>query len=173
MNPFEEIVLRNQLFLESLSVIRECLEREDDLLMETIFSELQKKQSMRLLKEMEATQELLSVFEIVAQFESIVSQYIDQVITSSMASDDSFTNHLKNDLKENAERWRFDDKLDLFRDVIEPTLLGDIKNLYKFRNWIAHGKRFKKPASFTLLQAKERLEKFLLGASIITQPSDD
>jgi hypothetical protein len=38
------------------------------------------------------------------------------------------------------ETWKIDDQLNFFKKIIPSNLLGDIKNIYKYRNELAHGK---------------------------------
>jgi hypothetical protein len=40
--------------------------------------------------------------------------------------------------KENIERWRFDDVLDLFDEVIDKNLIDKVKKIKRYRDWIAH-----------------------------------
>jgi hypothetical protein len=38
------------------------------------------------------------------------------------------------------ERWAVLDMITAFRDVVDDNLRGQIKEIYTYRNWVAHGK---------------------------------
>lgn len=42
------------------------------------------------------------------------------------------------------EYWRIDDVLDIFKSLVDPNLIGQAKQIKKYRDWIAH-KNLKKP----------------------------
>jgi hypothetical protein len=38
------------------------------------------------------------------------------------------------------ERWTMTDLLSILRNIVDSTILGQIKQIYEYRNWVAHGK---------------------------------
>ncbi|MBF0257934.1 MAG: hypothetical protein HQK62_03680, partial [Desulfamplus sp.] len=38
------------------------------------------------------------------------------------------------------ERWTINDMVEAFSDIVDGELRGRVKQIYEYRNWIAHGK---------------------------------
>ena len=66
-------------------------------------------------------------------------------------------------IPEKAERWEIKKLLGLFKKELEenPENLEKIKQLYEYRNWLAHGKKGASPASIRPLEAYHLLSAFL------------
>lgn len=170
MSELDDILYKYRVFRDSQAIVRECLAQESDLLTGTVFFSRTKKESTKALNKLGETIELLAVLDIVAHFESRLSQYIEDTIRSydkTTLPSSEFASKLQQYIQDNAEKWRFDDKLELFKNEIDQNILTEIKKLYNFRNWIAHGQRTKKSSNYTLEQAKEAIEKFLQAFPLI------
>lgn len=62
----------------------------------------------------------------------------------------------------NSDRWHFKDILDIFKSILSNELVGSVKQVYDYRNWVAHGK--KETTSITKIDpevAYDRLNEFL------------
>ena len=51
--------------------------------------------------------------------------------------------------------------LDYYKAVVDPDLVGQVKQIYQYRNWVAHGKRGPSPPNITPVHAYSRLKAFL------------
>jgi hypothetical protein len=51
--------------------------------------------------------------------------------------------------------------LDYYKAVVDSDLVGQVKQVYKYRNWVAHGKRGPAPINVTPSDAYSRLQCFL------------
>ncbi|MBF0472275.1 MAG: hypothetical protein HQK91_04265 [Nitrospirae bacterium] len=76
--------------------------------------------------------------------------------------------------KENIERWRFDDVLDLFDEVLDKSLIDNVKKIKRYRDWIGHrNKKKKKPIAFNpyevynilIAMVKEIQQEAMLGVA--------
>lgn len=74
---------------------------------------------------------------------------------------------VKNYCAKELERRSFKDILDLFKITVQGDLVGLVKQIYDYRNWVAHGKRGPKPLSITPGETYKRLSKFLEEAGIL------
>ena len=132
------------------------------------------------LSEAEATQLLeksatevddLTVLALVSFFEQLVLDDIrglsEKIKTEqSVLTMRAFTDYAFKDI----ERWRFLELLKLFEADVDRSLLDSVKNLYKYRNWVAHGKRQQKPVITDPIKAHETLSSFLEKISKATNP---
>lgn len=71
-------------------------------------------------------------------------------------------------LKE-SEKWLKDDVLDLYKVSVDSQLVGDVKEIYNYRNWVAHGKTRNKPFNLEPFIAYQKLTEFLLEAKLIKE----
>lgn len=61
-----------------------------------------------------------------------------------------------------SERWRFLDILDLFKGIMDSQIIGNAKKAYKYRNWVAHGKKTPKSESLDPIIAFNVLNEFII-----------
>lgn len=57
--------------------------------------------------------------------------------------------------------WHFEEVLDLYKGVIDSRLVGEVKQVLQYRNWVAHGSTSPMPLNITPEVAYERLKDFL------------
>jgi|GEM_PF-3923382 len=69
-------------------------------------------------------------------------------------------------LPEKAERWQIREILELFRKQVTSNLIGQMKALYDYRNWLAHGKKGDAPPRILPRDAYARFKSFLQTAQI-------
>jgi len=63
---------------------------------------------------------------------------------------------------EGIERWRPDDVLDLYKIAVDPRVVGNVKEVKSYRNWVAHGKKSSRPGrDIDPRTAYDRLTDFL------------
>ena len=131
------------------------------------------------LSELEATQLLeksaaevddLTVLALVSLFEQLVLDYIRE-LEERMKGEKliPIMGLLEGHASKNIERWRFTDVLELFEFAVDSSLLDQVKNIYRYRNWVAHGKRKRKPVTTDPIKAHEALSSFLGKIDKITE----
>lgn len=105
----------------------------------------------------------LTVVALVSVFEQQVLDYLRTTTATTIRnSSDPFENSVMKYALKRAENWRFPDILDFFKPVVGSTLAGEAKQIYQYRNWVAHGRRKEKPVSVDPLTAYKRLAEFML-----------
>lgn len=65
------------------------------------------------------------------------------------------------------ERWPFVSVLGFFRTTVDPSLLDQVINVYKYRNWVAHGKKTQRPVLTDPIKAHRAITSFLVAAKIL------
>jgi hypothetical protein len=109
----------------------------------------------------------LSIISFVSIFERIILDNLLTVASNCKAREqDAFSRATVEYALRDPERWHFNDILDLYKAFVPADLVGEIKQIYQYRNWVAHGKKPPKPYSIDPKSAYQRLMKFLNEANI-------
>ena len=111
-----------------------------------------------------ARQELddLVVVALFAAFEQQLLDHFEAVVREAQRSAQNplhrriFSGRLKK-----PRNWKLYEILDCYKAVADPNAIGEIKQIYQYRNWVAHGRREKRPPSITPESAYARLHGFL------------
>ena len=107
----------------------------------------------------------LTVLSLVSIFEQFLIEYLSELTDElSQKIDEPLSKETIEYACRNVERWYFKDILDLFKPIVGSQVVGDVKQIYNFRNWVAHGKNHKKKKKVTSVDpetAYERLSEFL------------
>lgn len=121
----------------------------------------------RLLKSFQELEDL-AIVSFVTVFERFIIEHVKQTIAGrSKQNADPFDNAVIDYCVKSSERWHFKEILDLYKVRVAPDLVGQAKQIYEYRNWVAHGKKDRKPLSVTPLEAYNRLFNFLEQAQIL------
>lgn len=112
-----------------------------------------------------ARQELddLAIVALWASFEQQVLDHIEQVVhrTLKQKRKDRLQQRILQERLKNPRYWHFEEVLDLYKAIIDPQLVGDVKQVLQYRNWIAHGRTSPMPPNIVPRAAYERLKDFL------------
>jgi hypothetical protein len=119
-------------------------------------------EATRMLEESSAEVDDLTVVALVSFFEQFMLDYLQELAeqvgrTCSTPLTCALVSHAFKDV----ERWRFSDVLRLFKGEVDPSLLDQVQSIYKYRNWVAHGKRKPKPVVTDPIKSYEALSLFL------------
>ncbi len=107
----------------------------------------------------------LMILALYSYFEKSLREFVIQKFSTYNSTLDSQIVENMNELsKKEIDRWKMNELIDLFNPVLDPRKLGDIKQINKYRNWIAHGKKIDNPPSATVdpKRAFDLLNWFLL-----------
>ncbi|AKC69727.1 hypothetical protein [Pandoraea oxalativorans] len=90
----------------------------------------------------------LAVFALLATFERYVIERL-QMANERLASGhpSGYSRKLAEKFKAEVEYWRFDEILDLFKPELDVDLVGRVKQIKRYRDWIAHRNSNKTPPS--------------------------
>ncbi|WP_404405176.1 hypothetical protein [Jeotgalibacillus malaysiensis] len=99
----------------------------------------------------------LTIVSLISVFEQHMHNYIADLIHKQIE-----THKISAYLIRRAERDRFEEIIDAFKSETEPHIAGMVKQVYRYRNWVAHGKQNQPPpATIDPASAYERLSDFL------------
>ena len=123
-----------------------------------------KEQLKRALEEMED----LTVVSLFFLFEKIILSHLEETANYLKAQNmEPFLNQVVKYGLKTPDRWKIEEILDLYKVNIDPNLVGQVKQIFKYRNWIAHGRRGAKPLSIDHRLTYFRLTLFLEQARLI------
>lgn len=108
----------------------------------------------------------LTIVSLVSIFEQTLIRYLKEMIQNKMdfEIEDEVIYELREYTINQAEYGRFTDIIDLFTRSNSKDLAGMVKQIYIYRNWVAHGKKqVNSPSKIDPVSAYTRLSDFLKG----------
>jgi hypothetical protein len=103
-----------------------------------------------------------SVFE-----QTIMNHLIFVVLKFKAVPSSEFEQSIIDYVVGKGEYVRIKDFLDLYKkNSVSETAVGDVKQVYEYRNWVVHGKRERKPLNLSPAVAYQRLSGFLNEAGL-------
>lgn len=164
MNKLQEIMQWYKLTIESQRITLKILNSSPELVpLDSSLAEYKLSEAKEILLKAENELNDLTVLSLVAVFEQLVIDYLKDLGRETIKKEEEILSKsvLKYALK-NSDRWHFKDILDIFKSIISNELVGNVKQVYDYRNWVAHGK--KETTSVTKIDpdiAYDRLSEFL------------
>jgi hypothetical protein len=87
------------------------------------------------------------VLALFAAFERELRISIQNVLSANLRTQNQTVLRLAELTSDSIERWTMTDMLFALRDIIDGGTRGQVKQVYEYRNWVAHGKnQHKSPA---------------------------
>jgi hypothetical protein len=108
----------------------------------------------------------LTVLALFAVFEQALLDHLiltGQKVRQGLAS--GIQDALVSRAFEGLDRWPLGDILDVYKVVLDPALVGMVKQVKDYRDWVAHGKKEAPSARIDPKSAHERLSTFLSALS--------
>lgn len=79
------------------------------------------------------------ILSLWAVFERKLFEYLQRISKKIADSNESnFNKELQNKIEDEIEYWKLDAILDLFKVVVSPELIGNAKQVKRYRDWLAH-----------------------------------
>lgn len=158
----EKIMEWYEINLDSQKVMKKLIKKNPEIIpLESVLVAKEVKETTELLERSIVELNDLTIVSLVSIFEQTLIQYLKNFIYSQL----DFKNELSKGLSEytvqKAERGHFTEIIELFKPQIDSGLVGMVKQVYKYRNWVAHGKVGEAPAKIDPISAYERLSSFL------------
>ncbi|MCY6355267.1 hypothetical protein [Clostridium sp. ZS2-4] len=163
MNELDRIINWYEIAMDSQHVVLEILNSSpQNIPANTVIGSKEPREIKENLLVAENELNDLTILSLVASFEQLVLDFTVKIVEENVGNTENtlFYQMSKYAFK-NADRWHFGDILDLFKSVINPQIIGDVKQVYRYRNWVAHGKKDRKPLALEPYIAHERLSQFL------------
>jgi hypothetical protein len=109
----------------------------------------------------------IMVLALFAAFERELRISVQNVLSENLNQQNSMVSRLAELTGESIERWTMTDLLSTLRNIVDGNILSQVKQVYEYRNWVAHGKnQHKVPA----IKASPRFT-FNLITRFVTQAS--
>lgn len=126
------------------------------------FFGLSEAEATQLLEKSAAEVDDLTVLALVSFFEQAILDHIRSMTEQIKTEQSVFTMRALTDYAfKDIERSRFVELLKLFEADVDRSTLDQTRNLYKYRSWVAHGKRGQKPIITDPVKTYETLSSFL------------
>jgi hypothetical protein len=139
-SQLEQIWQTYRTTMDCLKVARETIKSgELQLLTETRFAGRAVTESTGWLQDSQTASEDFVILSLWVAFERVVIGYIQDKGSKIREQHPTwFSCGLYNKYENEVEWWRIDEVLDLFKGGINGDLIGQAKNIKKYRDWVAH-----------------------------------
>ncbi|MEW6235905.1 MAG: hypothetical protein AB1656_11000 [Candidatus Omnitrophota bacterium] len=151
--------------IDCLKIAERVLENENISLKEkTKFAEWEKEEAEDRIYESRTFADDHVIVSLWAVFERKLLDYLQKEgnrLLLGAATNFSLQVHRK--IESEMEYWKSDDILNIFKTVVDPDLIGNAKQVKKYRDWIAHKNPNKNaPSNISPLGAYEILKKIIM-----------
>ena len=153
---------------DSLRIVRSLLETQPDaippsLAAGTVFETQPRSEVLQRLRQAEQELDDLTIVALWASFEQQVLDHLEQAVQRTLKQKrrDRLQQRILQERLAKPRYWRFEEVLDLYKEIIDPQLVGDVKQVLQYRNWVAHGRTSRMPPNIIPRIAYERLKDFL------------
>ncbi len=126
---------------DSIKVARRSINKElYKLHGSTVFLGEQKNEMLNRLSVTEEELEDIMVLSLFASFERELRLFIQEIVDGNMSKPTETIERITLVARNSIERWTLDEMLGVFSEIVDGSLSGKIKQIYEYRNWVAHGK---------------------------------
>lgn len=170
MNPLDDVLEWYQFIKDSQDVSLRLIKlHSESVPKDSRFAGKTLAEARTLLEQASAEVDDLVIISLAAVFEQkILDHLIDVANMMRISQQGVFPLEVLKYGLDKLERWYFPDVLDFFKTLVHVDIIGQAKQIYQYRNYVAHGKKGIKPASTDLIKAYERLTKFLEQAGLLS-----
>jgi len=124
------------------------------------------------LRKTQAELDDLTVLALFAVFEQAL---LDRLAAASKTLQQTVVTAIEKSLAAaalgNLDRWPLDDILNVCKAEVDPEVVGLVKQVKAYRDWVAHGKKRKPSARIVPREAHDRLSEFLRALRIAISPN--
>ncbi len=127
-------------------------------------------QAKEQLEEAKERLDDLVVLAFAATFERALRDYLKQLGTNLITPGDALNDLVRAAVQDDVEFWKNSERLiEVFKPRASPNLIGQVKQIMDFRNWVAHGRRTDRPAPSNVVPqfAYRTLSDFLSAAGLV------
>jgi len=141
-NQILKVVFSNyEILKDSIKVARRSINNElYQLHNRTVFLGEQKNQMLDRISDVETELDDIMILSLFASFERELRISIQSTIDSHANKPNPTLHRLIALTTESIERWTVSDMIDALSDVVAENIRGRVKQIYEYRNWVAHGK---------------------------------
>ncbi|TXL67458.1 hypothetical protein FHP05_00065 [Cerasibacillus terrae] len=148
--------------LDSQKVLKKIIKKNPEIIpLQSVLVAKELKETTKLLETSIVELNDLTVVSLVSIFEQTLIGHLKNLIYSQFEPKNELNKRISDYTIEHAERGRFTEIIELFKPQVDSELIGMVKQVYTYRNWVAHGKLGDAPAKIDPISAYERLSDFL------------
>lgn len=126
---------------DSIKVVRRSISNEVYTLHNrTIFLAEQKDEMFNRLSGTEEELDDIMVLSLFASFERELRVFIQNIIDANTHKSTKTIERITSLTTSSIERWTVNDMVEAFSDIVDENIRGKVKQIYEYRNWVAHGK---------------------------------
>ena len=153
-----------EIALDSQKVMKKLIKKNPEIIpLDSVLAAKEVKETDKLLQRSIGELNDLTIVSLVSIFEQVLIGNLKMVIQNQFDRDDDFSNKLSLFTIQQVERGRFTEIIDLYKPLVGSDLAGTVKQVYIYRNWVAHGKKTDKtPPIIDPVSAYDRLSEFLI-----------
>lgn len=129
---------------DSIKVTRRSINKGYELHNRTVFFGEQKEKILSRIDGVEKELDDIMILSLFASFERELRISIQSVIDNNTNKVNTTFENIISLTKESIERWTVTDMIDSLKDVVDDDLRSIAKQIYEYRNWVAHGKNKEK-----------------------------
>jgi hypothetical protein len=82
----------------------------------------------------------IMILALFASFERELRISIQSQVASNLSTESNILLKIRETIDDGIEHWAVNDIIDLFKGEVTEEVLGTTKQIYEYRNWVAHGK---------------------------------
>jgi hypothetical protein len=171
-NPLDPIMAWHGVALDSMRITSRVLEKEIGLAIapKHIFYGQPTSECLERVEEAKAQVADLAVLALVATFERGVRDFLGALPRNSTPGGNPVDEAVRKELLGDLEYWNLSDRiLRVFGNQVPATVIGQVRQIIEYRNWIAHGRSESKPPSARVVPqfAYRTLSEFLRLSGIV------
>jgi len=157
-----------EILKDSIKVTRRSINKDlNELHNQTVFFGEQRDNMLKKMSAVEIDLDDIMVLSLFASFERELRFSIKEIIDKNTIKINPTLIKLTTKTTDSIERWTVIDMVDALSDVVSEEMRGKVKQIYEYRNWVAHGKNtYKLPSTKTDPKTVQiTLSDFILQAS--------
>ncbi len=140
-NIIKEVFSVYEVLKDSVKVARRSINKKIFTLHnQTIFWAERNDLMLGKLTDTEEELDDIMVLSLFASFERELRVFIQKIIEGNISKKTRTIERITSLTTNSIERWTINDMVEAFSDIVDGELRGRVKQIYEYRNWIAHGK---------------------------------
>lgn len=111
----------------------------------------------------------LVVLALVATFERTLRDHLASLSVVAAATGVPLHDQVREEINKDMELWNISSRIIELFGAVDPNLRGQVKQIVRYRNWVAHGQTQNQPPPIAISppEAHQRLTEFLRQAGIV------
>jgi hypothetical protein len=106
----------------------------------TIFRGQRDDEMIGAISSVESELDDIMILSLFASFERELRLSIQGIIDSNVQKGNPFLIRIVELTSDSIERWAMKDIVDTFEEIVNDAIRSQVKQIYDYRNWVAHGK---------------------------------